>query len=44
MISKRKIINGLIIAAMAVALVVIIVLYAIFMQDRIFDESANHLS
>ena len=44
MLSKKKIINGLIIAAMAVAVVVIIVLYAIFMQDRIFDESANHLS
>ena len=42
--SKRKIINGLIIAAMAIVLAVIIVLYAIFMQDRIFDESANHLS
>ena len=44
MLSKRKIINGLIIAAMSVVLVVIIVLYAIFMQDRIFDESADHLS
>ena len=44
MLSKKKIINGLIIAAMSVVLVVIIVLYAIFMQDRIFDESANHLS
>ena len=44
MLSKRKIINGLIIAAMSVVLVVIILLYAIFMQDRIFDESANHLS
>ena len=44
MLSKRKKINGLIIAAMSVVLVVIIVLYAIFIQDRIFDESANHLS
>ena len=43
-LSKEKIRTGLVIAVMAIVTAIVIVLYAVFMQDRIFNESASHLS
>ena len=42
--SKEKLRNGIIISVMSAVLVLVIVLYALFMQDMIFKESSNHLS
>ena len=42
--SKEKLRNGIIISVMAVVIALLILLYALFIQDRIFKESANHLS
>ena len=42
--SKEKLRIGLIISAMVVVLVAVIVLYSLFIQQRIFEESATHLS
>ena len=43
-LSKEKVRTGLVIAGMAIITAIVIVLYAVFMQDRIFNESASHLS
>ena len=42
--SKQKLRMGIIIAAMVVIIVAVIVLYSVFIQNRIFEESSNHLS
>ena len=42
--SKEKLRMGLIISALVVVIVAVIVLYAMFMQNQIFEESSNHLS
>ena len=42
--SKEKLRNGLIISAVVVVVALVIVLYAIFMQASIYEESSNHLS
>ena len=39
-----KVRNSIIISVMLIIIITVIVLYSVFMQDRIFEESANHLS
>ena len=36
--------DGLIIAALAIVVALVVTFYAIFMQNQIFEESSNHLS
>ena len=43
-VSKEKLRTGLVIAGMAIVTAVVIILYSVFMQTRIFNESASHLS
>ena len=41
---NAKIRSGIIIGIMAVVIAVVVVIYAIYMQNQIFEESSNHLS